>query len=140
MKKFIFAIGLLMTSSVFALGDTNISMNASAEIITPITLQVAPLEFGTLVKPQSGRTDYQATALLEISGEKQQTVKITIPNRMNIVNGSDSLRVNLSIPTTQKRLNNQGEASLNITGSLRVAANTKAGDYTGSATITASYL
>lgn len=140
-KSSILSSLLLFTfSPAFTFANTNISLNTSAHIIAPITLEIEQLEFGTLIKPQSGRTNHEATALLEVNGEKQQTVKINIPNRMNIVNGSENLRVNLSIPTDQKRLNNQGKASVTITGSLRLAASTETGIYRGSTTITTSYL
>ncbi|RNC77983.1 DUF4402 domain-containing protein [Piscirickettsia salmonis] len=142
MKKSSILSSLLLfaLSPAFTFANANISLNTSTHIIAPITLEIEQLEFGTLIKPQSGRTHHEATALLEINGEKRQTVKINIPNRMNIINGSENLRVNLSIPTDQKRLNNQGKASVTITGSLRLAANTETGIYRGSTTITTSYL
>ncbi|WP_218921134.1 hypothetical protein, partial [Piscirickettsia salmonis] len=66
-KSSILSSLLLFTfSPAFTFANTNISLNTSAHIIAPITLEIEQLEFGTLIKPQSGRTNHEAALLRKI--------------------------------------------------------------------------
>ncbi|MBE6451472.1 MAG: DUF4402 domain-containing protein [Alphaproteobacteria bacterium] len=143
------AVALLATSTANATTDyAEVTAKATIEVAGTFTCE--DLDFGTIVVKQNnpaftvstgdGFEDLDHNVVLswdggdgaECSFDVEGATYGTIPS-FKITNGTDTMDVNAYIGY------NSAEGAASIDGTLSIPANVKAGDYTGSFTVTATY-
>ena len=116
-----------------------------------------PLNFGTImslntpqsitISPQNGAVS-GATSInsertrgtFSVNGPANKSYNVVVPTSVNISNGGNSMTANLtSYPATTGQLNNSGQDTLYIGGTLNIGSSQPAGDYTGTYTINIQY-
>ena len=148
-----------------ASAQTTQSVGGSINIYTPalVVNKTSDLSFGTVSRPTAGNgtvaldvntgnvtvtggisiiSGNPATrAAFTVSGTPQTNINVTYPQTFNLTrtNGSETLQVSLTSSVGGGQLNSSGTLSVNMGGQLVVAANTVAGAYTGTYTVTAAY-
>jgi hypothetical protein len=163
MKKFLklSAIALAISSISSAQAATT-SGTANARVVTPIAIsQTTPLEFGSFSSSASLGTITQAGVVTggvtAISGGATRTAGVfavtgeaaagttpytfTLPANVTLNSGGNSMVATLSFAsgTSSRTLNSSGSDTVNVNGSLAVAANQAAGAYTGTYSVTVNY-
>lgn len=157
------AISLLSTAA-FAQTSATATANASARVLTPITItKLTDLNFGSLVAgplagtvvvdPFSARTATGGVSLVNsafsaaqfnVTGEPLTPYTITLPNAIQIIhttNNALSMVVNTftSDPSGTGTLSALGAQQLNVGATLNVGANQGSGLYTGTFNVTVAY-
>lgn len=117
-------------------------INITAHVYKALTVnQVQPMEFGNLYVTTGTTTTKQATGSFEITGEANATVSIDYPNSVSL-NGpsNNSLQITIVSNDENVALSSNGRLTKSIVGEATVNANTAAGDYSGTATVTVAYV
>lgn len=134
--------------------------SAGAEIIAPLQISnTAALYFGTIapsltaadtvvVSPAGAKScgaeltcltaDHTAAAF-SVSGEADQSYSITLPSSVAISNGTQSMNVDGFTGSKANGTLVSGADTFTVGGTLNVAANQAAGEYTGTFTVTVEY-
>ncbi len=129
--------------------------DATATILTPVTLtKTADINFGNIaanatggnvVLTQAGAISNcggmvcngaTSAATFDVGGAVGQTVNITVPASITLINGGDNMSLTLNAPAS---IVLAGSDSIGVGGSLAVAANQPAGVYTANFNVTANY-
>jgi hypothetical protein len=130
---------------------------ANANVLTPIAITAGQtLEFGAFtgaagtvtVSTAGARSSTGAVVLAPTNGTVRQgtftvtgsgnsTFGITYPSAFNITSGANNMSVTVSGPATGTLTS--GTATINVGGTVTVAANQAAGAYTGTYTMTVEY-
>ncbi|HEY0141981.1 MAG TPA: DUF4402 domain-containing protein [Thermoanaerobaculia bacterium] len=154
----------LFATAAFAQTSATATANASARVLTPITItKLADLNFGSLVAgplagtvvvdPASARTATGGVSLVNsafgaaqfnVTGEPLTAYTITLPNAIQIThttNNALSMVVNTftSDPSGTGTLSALGAQQLNVGATLNVGANQGSGLYTGTFNVTVAY-
>jgi hypothetical protein len=147
------ALALLLISATAANAATA-SSNASAEILTALTLtNTVPLEFGEIAASAAAGTVSVSTASVRtstggvtlagltpatassfaVTGDAGDTYAITLPTSTTIASGANSMTVDTftSAPDTTGTLSGGGTDTVLVGATLHVGANQVAGDYIG---------
>lgn len=160
MKKILIFSFLLTTSAISfsALENSAVesTMNITATIIKPLTVQAEPLNFGRLIPGVFG----QARSTFTLKGEKNSRVKITFENLTSngatystpiSLGSKDNLMVNFNCTPTNNStryvtssdniipLDEKGELILNIAASTKPKVDQTPGQYTGQIRMRATY-
>ncbi len=131
---------------------------ARAKILRQVTLtNTSDLEFGTIVTGAAASTVDVSTsgartcgaglvcsgtttaANFNIGGTATQTVNVVVPASVSLSNGSATMNVALTSTATSVVMNSSNAGSIQVGGTLSVAANQADGDYSGTFTLTADY-
>ena len=151
-----------LASAAFAQNpEADASANASATIITPISIEkveemdllfgniIASVAGGTVAIDVAGSPSYSGVSAPATTGDRQQAqflvtgfadsaFAITLPTSATIENqDSDTMTVDnfVSDPSGTSALEN-GEKTINVGATLNVGANQAAGEYTGTFDVT----
>lgn len=158
MKKLLF-LTLLITTVSFGKQQGNQSsaeMSVKAEVISPITVETADMDFGTVI---AGAQNNFATAPVTIKSEPYQRIYIEVTcsnptsNGLNLIGprGSRPLPVKLSssgdypvqnihwLNKTRPMQSIQGQLLMNVKGELDVPLEQKSGTYTGNLNFAVRY-
>lgn len=159
-----------LAAPAFAQSSNSATGQGSITVIRPLTVtKNADLAFGSVVRPATGTgvvtissagarsvtgdvvalssgTTPQA-AQFTVSGEGGQSVSVTIPSTISLVNGADTLTVttsnNLSGSAASQSLSNAagsaGSLVFKVGGAVTVSSTTATGAYNGSFTVSAAY-
>ena len=112
------------------------SMNVSARVIAPLTINATPMEFGDIIKG----TEATAEGTYTITGENNQLFTFSITPITHLTNGSHTLTIELDgINDLPDRITNGDTLTHTLTGTLRPSETTVAGTYTGTITATIIY-
>lgn len=130
---------------------------ANATVLTPIAITAGnTLEFGaftgaagTVTVSTAGARSATGSVVLaptsgtvrqgtfSVTGSGNSTFAITYPSAFNITSGANTMSVTVSGPATGTLAS--GSATINVGGTVTVAANQAAGSYTGTYTMTVEY-
>ena len=142
--------------------------STAANVVTPITITAGnALRYGQFVRPTvrstlvitpagvvSGTGDLatglgmtqtgtgRGPASFAVTGDANRIFAITMPARITIANGGNRMRITaltLNTTGTTASLNGSGSFTLNVGGTLTVAANQALGAYTGTYVVTVTY-
>ncbi|MEL6322776.1 MAG: DUF4402 domain-containing protein [Pseudomonadota bacterium] len=148
---------LLLAAPVYAVTANS---NAGAEIIAPLQIaNTAALYFGTIapsltdadtvVVSTAGAkscganltclTDDHTAAAFAVTGEADQSYAITLPTSVSISNGTQTMLVDNFTGSKSSGTLVSGADSFTVGGTLNVAANQAAGEYTGTFAVTVEY-
>ena len=132
---------------------TTVSGTASAVIIGNLSVvQQAPLNFGTFSSGTTAGTinsfgattggvtvmSIGAPAAFQVTGNPNTNFFITSPASVTLTSGANTMPAALTAPTAST-LDNTGSRVFNVLGTLTVAANKPAGNYTGTYNVSVNY-
>lgn len=138
----------------------DVDSSAGAKIIAPLQVSNATaLYFGTVapsltaadtvvVSPAGAKTcgaeltcltDDHTAAAFNVTGEADKSYTITLPNSISISNGTETMDVDNFTGSKASGTLTSGADSFTVGGTLDVAANQAAGEYTGTFTVTVEY-
>jgi spore coat protein U-like protein len=161
MKNFALILLALCSGTVF--GQTSASATASAEIITALKIEkdqdldlgtIAPLSNGTstFILKSDGAIDGASTATdidisdhtaasFTISGEGGEYFSLTIPTSVELAGTGNDMTLTLlhNLDATDNSLDSSGSATLTVGGSLALASNQAAGNYSGTINVSVAY-
>lgn len=152
----------LMTTSAFAQTTPVFNVNASATVVTPVTIASAStLNFGafapgssdgTVVIPSAGSrsgtnvilmaTNVGAPSTITVAGDPNMSVTLDLPGAVTtLVSGQNQMTVDKFETNLAKntRLLPNGTLSFQLGATLNVKANQATGTYSGTVPITVSY-
>jgi hypothetical protein len=162
LKSFVLAAAVLGNAG-FLIGAhaATATGDATATVIEPITItKTANLRFGKLaggaggtvvVSSAGSRTksggvflspsDTGGAASFDVTGEPNATYSITLPTSVSLVSGSNSMSLDTftSDLGATGTLSALGAQTMNVGGTLTVAANQAAGSYAGSFNVSVDY-
>ena len=141
----------LIAGSAYA--ATTTSGTASAVIIGTLSIiQQNPLNFGTFSSGTTAGTinsfgattggvtvmSIGAPAAFQVTGNPNTNFFVTAPASVTLTSGANTMPATLTAPTASA-LDNAGSRVINVLGTLTVAANKPAGNYTGSYNVSVNY-
>ncbi|MGL4947146.1 MAG: hypothetical protein ACRC4X_05730 [Cetobacterium sp.] len=136
MKKLLTLLSLALTVSAFGAPTGNkeesAKMKVTATVIRPLTIAVAQdMDFGTII--QGAKAD--ATGTYTLAGEPGAKIDITttFPNALSngITKSSLPIELVMGMPKGGYSLDEVGNLSIDVKGSVNPTANTETGTYTG---------
>jgi hypothetical protein len=154
--------GLALGSIAFAQNTATATANATARIITPISIsKTADLNFGDVVASGSAGTVVLSTAgarsttggaslgsgsavsaaAFTVSGQGSATYAITLPASATVTSGPNTMTVNAftSNPSGTGTLSGGGSQNLNVGATLNVGVSQPTGTYSGTFDVTVTY-
>ena len=155
-------IGLTLGSYALAQNTATATANATARIITPISIsKTADLNFGEVVasgalgtvvlSPAGARSTTGGASLgsgasvtaaaFTVSGQASATYAITLPASSTVTSGANTMTVNAftSNPSGTGALSGGGSQNLTVGATLNVAASQATGTDTGTFPVTVTY-
>ncbi|ODN41565.1 DUF4402 domain-containing protein [Piscirickettsia litoralis] len=138
MTKFLTILGLGVGTVAFA--SSSVTLKASVNVLMPIVVTVDDLNFGNIVRPTGQSESHKTIANLTIQGQKNEKVTIVMPDSLSMDSGKNSINVDLALPDKTPTLDQSGQAIESITASIELTPQTQTGSYSGSTTITVSYM
>lgn len=159
MKKLISmaAVAALVAGGSYA---ADVDSSAGADIVAPLQVANATaLYFGTVVPSIANAdtvivsatgaktcgaeltclTSDHTAAAFNVTGETDRVYTITLPNSVQISNGSENMDVDNFTGSKASGTLTSGADSFTVGGTLDVGANQAAGEYTGTFTVTVEY-
>lgn len=159
------ALGWIATLSVQAHAATVLAGSSTAKVVGPLSITpVNAMRFGQLVRPTAlgtviitpagvvtttggmiGNTSVGAgrgPASFAIHGDANRAFVVNLPNRITVRNGTANMRINALTSNTTAgvaSLSAAGGFTLNVGGTIRVAANQRLGAYSATYNVTVTY-
>ncbi|MGL6130528.1 MAG: hypothetical protein ACRCZ9_02800 [Fusobacteriaceae bacterium] len=134
MKKLLTLLSLALTVSAFGAPTGNESkeatMNVTATVIKPLTIIVAQdMSFGTIIQG----TEAKATGIYTLAGEPgaKVDIKTTFPEALSNNVSRSELPITFTALNNDYSLDNSGNLSVNINGSVTPTTATVTGLYEG---------
>lgn len=128
----------LNNQALFITNTGDLNFGTIMSLNTPQSVTISPENGATsgAININSERT--RGTFL--ISGPANKSYNIVVPTSVNITYGGNSMTADLtSYPATAGQLNNSGQDTLYIGGTLNIGSSQPAGEYTGTYTINIQY-
>ncbi|MBC2850818.1 DUF4402 domain-containing protein [Cetobacterium sp. 8H] len=148
MKKLITLLSLTMAMTAFGAPQGNTEktgdMKITATVITPLTVVAQPMQFNKIIKGTTTPVTATATANFSITGEQGETVTVTIPNTVTLINKANNqnqLAVAISGTTGEPTAMNLETSTISIpvTGTITTNSSTATGEYEGNLTARVTY-
>ena len=163
--KILAVLGLALitvTGAQATVSGASATASATADIIAPIAIinisgstlafgQIVPVAAGTVTVATDGTRTFSGVQIVpaspttaaqfQVTGNPNNTFSITLPASTTISSGTNNMTVDAftSNPTSTGTLDNTGNKTLNVGGTLHVAANQAIGHYTGTFAVTVAY-
>jgi hypothetical protein len=145
------AMFMSFSTSVLAY-DASISVDATVvqSLQANVTTDLSFGSFGLVDNGSAGTVDTAGSntnideivaptvGVVTIAGAASTAVNVSVTNA-TLSGAGDDMTATLSVSDTNPTLDGSGAATVNVNGSLAVAAGQAAGSYTGSATVTVNY-
>ncbi|ODN43970.1 hypothetical protein BGC07_01060 [Piscirickettsia litoralis] len=142
-KSAILTAALITLGASYSAFAATGSVSVVAKVFQALTVtQTQAMDFGNLYVTTGSSSTKQATGSFGITGEKGASVSIDYPATITLA-GPSSSTLNVTIQTSDENdsLNpGNGRLTKNIVGEVTVDNSTTAGNYSGTATVTVSYV
>ncbi|AKP74715.1 hypothetical protein Psal006b_03051 [Piscirickettsia salmonis] len=118
------------------------SVTVTAHVYKALTVtQSQAMDFGDLYVTTGSSATKTATGAFQVTGEENASISIDYPDTVTLAGpASSSLTVDIQTNDENETLNGSGQLTKSFSGEVTVNATTAAGDYTGTATITVTYV